>query len=66
MSATPEVLRWERVDVIGPDGSEVLGRLDAYSAANPQLTTSLASGVSVPVGLTIIREQVVAGAVQVV
>lgn len=32
--ATPEVLLWRRVDVIGPDGSEVLGRLDAYSAAD--------------------------------
>ena len=31
---TPEVLLWSRVDVIGPDGSEVLGRLDAYSAAD--------------------------------
>ena len=31
MGATPEVLIWRRVDVIGPDGTEVLGRLDAYS-----------------------------------
>jgi hypothetical protein len=31
---TPEVLLWSRIDVIGPDGIEVLGRLDAYSAAD--------------------------------
>jgi hypothetical protein len=31
---TPEVLLWSRVDVLGPDGTEVLGRLDAYSAAD--------------------------------
>ena len=30
---TPEVLLWRRVDVIGPDGTEVLGRLDASSTA---------------------------------
>lgn len=34
MAPTPEVLVWRRVDVIGPDGSEVLGRLDAYSGVD--------------------------------
>ena len=30
---TLEVLLWRRVDVIGPDGAEVLGRLDAYGVS---------------------------------
>lgn len=34
MAPTPEVLIWRRVDVVGPDGEEVLGRLDAYSATD--------------------------------
>lgn len=43
-----------------------MGWVNVYEAADPQLVTTLASGVAVPVTVNIAREQVVAGAVQVV
>lgn len=58
---------WDGEDTSDEIGvSDNMGWLDAYSAANPQLTATLASTVALPVTYNVIREQIVAGAVQVV
>lgn len=42
------------------------GWLDAYNAANPQIIGTLGSGIALPATFSLIREQIVAGAVSVV
>ncbi|MHB1701123.1 MAG: hypothetical protein ACYCSN_13515 [Acidobacteriaceae bacterium] len=46
--------------------SDNMGWLDAYYTASPQIVIDLASGISVPMTYAVLREAVVAGAVQTV